>query len=109
MVDDKNIVSLQAAKAKAAGISTELASVIEQLNARFNIRIELTDERLERFKSWFPTLDEAAKQHHHFEMKNASTEVKDAFKQGVEVGKAQMMTDVIICILEQDGLIKRDQ
>jgi hypothetical protein len=109
MKGEEKVVSLNAAKAKAAGISPDMAQVIEQLNARFGIRIELSDERLDRFKSLFPALDSAANQHHAIELERSSPEVKQAFAKGVEVGKAQMMTDVIICILEQDGVLNRDQ
>lgn len=109
MKDQEKIVSLQDAKAKAAGISPELAEVITQLNERFSVRIDLNDERLERFKMLFPALDEAATQQHEIQMEGAPEQAKKAFAQGVEVGKAQMMTDVIICILEQDGLIERKQ
>jgi hypothetical protein len=109
MKDEDNIVSLNAAKAKAAGVSPDMAQVIDQLNARFRIRIDLSDDRLDRFISLFPALDSAAKQNHEIELERSSPEVKQAFAKGVEVGKAQMMTDVIVCILEQDGVIDRDQ
>jgi hypothetical protein len=109
MKDEGNIVSLHDVKAKAAGVSPELAQVLEQLNDRFNIRIDMGDERLERFKLLFPALDAAANQTHDIMLENSSAEVQKAFTKGVEVGKAQMMTDVIICILEQDGVIERDQ
>lgn len=109
MEDQDKIVNLQDAKAKAAGISPELAQVITQLNQRFGIRIDLSDERLDRFKMLYPALNEAATQQHEIELKGAPEAYQRAFLQGVELGKAQMMTDVIVCILEQDGLIERNQ
>lgn len=107
MDDTPKIVNLNDAKAKAAGVSPELAQVIEQLNQRFGIRIDLTDTRLERFKLLFPALNEAAMQQHDVAVHHEDAAVQKAFRQGLGVGKAQMMTDVIVCILEQDGLIER--
>lgn len=109
MEDQDNIISLQDAKAKAAGISPELAQVIAQLNQRFGIHIDLNDERLDRFKILYLALNEAAKQTHDIELEGATDRYQNAFLQGVELGRAQMMTDVIVCILEQDGLIERHQ
>lgn len=109
MEDQDKIISLQDAKAKAAGISPELAQVITQLNQRFGIRIDLSDERLNRFKMLYPALNEAATQQHDIALKGVPEAYQKAFLQGVELGKGQMMIDVIICILEQDGLLERKQ
>lgn len=108
-MDEKNVISLTEAKAKAAGVSPELIEVIDQLNTRFDIRIDIHDERLERFKLLYSALNEAATQGHHFQVENENVEIQNAFLRGVDVGRAQMMTDVIICILEQDGLISRSE
>jgi len=106
-MDENKVISLDEIKAKAAGVSSELVEVINQLNERFGIRIDFTDERLERFKLLHSALDQAAKQKHEFRLDELAPDVEEAFRQGVEVGKAQMMTDVIVCILEQDGVIER--
>lgn len=109
MEDQDKIISLQDAKAKAAGICPELAQVIDQLNHRFGIHIDLNDERLDRFKILYPALNEAAKQTHDIKLGGVPDLYQQAFLQGAELGRAQMMTDVIVCILEQDGLIARHQ
>ena len=106
-MDETKVISLQAKKAEAAGVHPELAELISQLNGRFAIQIDLTDERLDRFKQIYPALNEAAQQGHKFSVESDDTEIVAAFNRGVEVGKAQMMTDVIVCLLEQDGLIQR--
>ncbi|MDX1342213.1 MAG: hypothetical protein R3309_10095 [Reinekea sp.] len=106
-MDDKNVIHWLDAKAKAVGVSPQLLSVIQQLNDRFGIQIDVADERLSRFKMLFPALDQAAAQHHDIDLKDADLATQRIFEQGVELGKAQMMTDVIICILEQDGLVLR--
>ena len=108
-MDDSKIVKLSDAKARAIGVSPQLLQTIEQINHRFGIHIDVTDERLTRFKMVFPALDAAAAQQHQFNLDNASEHDQQVFAQGIDVGKAQMMTDVIICLLEQDGLIQREQ
>jgi len=108
-VDDSKVINLTDAKARAVGVSPQLLQVIDQINRRFGIHIDVTDERLTRFKMLFPALDEAASQQHQFKLDNASEADQHLFERAIEVGKAQMMTDVIICILEQDDLIQREQ
>ena len=107
MSDDPNVIQLKDIKARAAGVSPELADVVRQINERFRINIELTDPRLSRFKKLFPALSEAAAQEHEVEISPAREHVKRAIRQGVDAGRAQMMMDVIVCILEQDGLLQR--
>jgi hypothetical protein len=106
-MDDAKIISLQDIKAKAAGVDPEVAEVIRQLNGRFGINIDISDERLDRFKNIYPALNEAALQKHGIDIDSEDPKLAAAFNRGVEVGKAQMMTDVIVCLLEQDGLIER--
>ncbi|PTY38545.1 hypothetical protein BGP77_00010 [Saccharospirillum sp. MSK14-1] len=106
-MEKTKIINLAEAKAKAAGVSTGLVDVIDQLNERFGIRIDITDERLARFNRLYAALDEAAMQHHEYQLEEHDSAMQSIFNQGVEVGRAQMMTDVIICVLEQDGLLKR--
>jgi hypothetical protein len=106
-MDSDKVVSLADAKARAAGVSVELASVIEKLNQRFGINIDIADERLDRFKSLYPVLEEAAKQHHQFDNTSQNPAQQQAFRQGIDVGKAQMMIDIIVCLLEQDGVLFR--
>ena len=108
-MSDKNILSFLNAKAKAAGIEVGLVEVIEQINQRFNLNIDMNDARLERLKSLYSVLNEAAVQRHTFELEKASPEVQKVFEKGIEVGKAQLLMDLIVCILEQDGLIERKQ
>jgi hypothetical protein len=106
MSEDK-VIPFHEAKAKAAGADPELAAVIEQINQRFGISISLTDSRLGRFKDLFPALNEAATQSHEIKVDTGNPAIEKAFIEGVNAGKAQMMIDVIICILEKDGLIGR--
>lgn len=106
-MDDNKVIHLQDIKAKAAGVNPEVAEVIRQLNERFAINIDISDERLERFKNIYPALNEAAVQTHNYDLESDDPNVTASFNRGVEVGKAQMMTDVIVCLLEQDGLIER--
>ncbi len=107
-MDDNKVVSLQKAKAKAAGVSLDLAEVIGQLNERFGINIDITDRRLDSFKHIFPALNEAATQTHSFIIEQDDKNMQRAFQKGVDIGKAQMMTDVIVCLLELEGLIERN-
>ncbi|TCS43093.1 hypothetical protein [Reinekea marinisedimentorum] len=106
-MDENKVINLQEIKAKAAGVDPEVAEVIRQLNERFGINIDICDERLERFKHIYPALNEAAQQTHGYDLQSDDPSITAAFNRGVEVGKAQMMTDVIVCLLEQDGLIER--
>lgn len=106
-MDKNKVINLQDIKAKAAGVNPEVAEVIRQLNERFGINIDICDERLDRFKNIYPALNEAASQAHGYDLQSDDPVVSEAFNRGVEVGKAQMMTDVIVCLLEQDGLIER--
>ncbi len=106
MSDDK-IINFHNKRAEAAGIQPEIGTVIEQLNQRFGIRIAMDDPRLERFKSLYPILDAAAKQTHSIQLDVADDALRETFVKGVDVGRAQMMTDLIVCILEEDGLLER--
>ena len=106
-MDETKVISLQAKKAEAAGVHPELAELIRQLNERFGISIDIKDRRLDRFKGIYPALNEAAQQDHEYSVQSNDTEVLTAFNRGVDMGKAQMMIDVIVCLLEQDGLIER--
>ena len=106
MSDDK-VIPFYKAKAKATGTDPELAAVIEQINQRFGVSIDLSDTRLIGFKALFPTLNEAATLSHDISVDTGNPAIEKAFLEGVKAGKAQMMIDVIICILEKDGLIDR--
>jgi hypothetical protein len=106
MSDDK-VIPFYQAKAKAAGADPELAAVIEQINQRFELNIDLSDSRLSTFKALFPALNEAAMQTHEVSVETGNPSIEKAFLEGVNAGKAQMMIDVIICILEKDGLLNR--
>lgn len=107
MTDDRNIIHLKDARARAAGVSPEMADVIRQVNDRFGIEIDLNDRRLKRFKGLFPALSEAAALTHEIKISPARDHFRRAFHQGAEAGRAQMMMDVIICVLEQDGVLNR--
>ncbi len=106
-MDTDKVISLTEAKARSAGVSVDLAAVIQQLNQRFGITIDLADKRLERFKGLHPVLEEAARQRHQFDNPGLNPALQQAFNQGIEVGRAQMMIDVIVCLLEQDGVLSR--
>ncbi|MFQ3281840.1 hypothetical protein [Reinekea sp.] len=106
MPDDK-IIPFYEAKAKATGTDPDLAAVIEQINQRFGVNISLTDHRLAGFKALFPVLNEAATLTHDISVDTGNPAIEKAFLEGVSAGKAQMTIDVIICILEKDGLINR--
>lgn len=107
MTDIQKVIHIKDAKARAAGVSPELADVIGQINERFGAQIELNDPRLTHFKKIFPALSEAAAIEHDMDITPAREHTRRAFRQGTEAGRAQMMMDVIVCILEQDGLLQR--
>lgn len=108
-IDDDNILSFADAQAKTAGVSPEFSELIHKLNNHFNLTISLSDSRLERLKSLYSVLNTAAIEQHDIDIEGFSDEHIELFRSGVKLGRAQMLTDIIVCVLEEDGLLIRKQ
>ncbi len=105
-MNDK-IIDLLQVKAKAAGVDPQFQNLIEQLNHRFNLHIESSDPRLDRLKTLYPILENTAQMNHKIELTGNPKSMRDAFLQGIEFGKTQTLLDLIVCLLEADGVITK--
>ena len=102
-----NIIDLLHIKAKAAGVDPHFQTLIQQLNARFGLHIESNDQRLERLKDLYPVLETTAQTNHKYHLEEHNLTPEDAFLKGVEFGKTQALLDLIVCLLEADGIIEK--
>lgn len=106
-MEENKVINLKQAKAKYAGIDPDLLDVIDQINNRFDIELDASDKRIKRLKEFYPILKRAVNQEHNFKLDNSRPDVQNAFAEGLKAGKAQLVTDIIIDLLEQDGLITK--
>ena len=107
MKTNDNIINLYDWRTEATTNKPEIQAVIDSINQQYGLEISADDPRLEHFKTLFLTLEIAAAQKHSLcGTESMEAETKRAFVQGIEFGRAQMMTDLILAILEKDGLIE---
>ena len=101
------IIDLLHVKAKAAGVDPQFQTLIQQLNQRFGLHIESSDQRLGRLKDLYPVLESTAQLSHQYSLQDNQVSSENAFMQGIEFGKTQALLDFIVCLLEADGIIEK--